>query len=182
MTVKTNAPRVIRRLRDEPAKGKRAIPTALNAATRKARTKVAGVRGTLRREVGITRPLKGRVQQGKRANRQRMRTSLWFGGNMIPAEHLRGNIRARPGARNLTTKRDGAIPRSFAIRPGRNTLYMQRFGDAPGAYRRILTDVADEFRKARDEAGAEAERLFPLEMKTAIEKRRARERAKAAAK
>lgn len=157
--------------------------TAQNAAVRKARTKVGGVRGSLRKagiKAGVVkrrvRVRRGNVRIGKRASLRKLLTGIWFGANEIPIEHIAGNVRARVGAREIRTRTDGVIPRSFVIKVGSGKkLYMQRYAKKRTAYRRILTDISPAMEAARDEAFVEASRLFPEEMEKAVAKRRARE-------
>ena len=180
---KTTAKAVVKALQKESDAIASDTATAQNAAVRKARTKVAGARGSLRKagiRAGVikrrVRVRRGRVRIGRRASLRRLLTGIWFGANQIPIEHIAGNVRARVGAREIRTKTDGVIPRSFviAVSSGKK-LYMERYGSKRTAYRRILTDVTPEMEAARDEAFAEASKLFPDEMEKAGVKRRARE-------
>ena len=175
--IRSNARSVLRDLTRAPKDVSAAIPTALNAATRKARTHVAGTRGVLKRKYGITAKLGKRVFQSKRAKRGSVSAQIWFGGNPLPVERIRGNVRARVGAREITTKTEGLVRRSFVIRVGSGKkLYLRRYGRARTDYGRILTPAGKAFSEARDIAAQETARLYPIELETAIAKRRARAR------
>ncbi len=172
LAISTIGKSIVKELEKEAAEVAKDVAPAVNSSVRKARTAVAGTRGILKTEYGITAKLNRRAKQGKRANQKRTRTSLFFGGNEIPAEKIRGNIRGRIGARNLSTARSGSIPRSFVMQaPNGKKLFMRRYGRARTQYRRILEDVSEEFEAARDMAVFEADAIFADELTLAINRR-----------
>ena len=172
--------------------------TAQNAALRKAQTLTAGTRGFLPK-LGYSKDvLKRRVRVGKerifigKSIRGRdLSVHLWFGANEIPAEHFKGNVKGiRVGAKDISTARDGFIPRSFVIAlrkrpPVGKKLYLQRYASGRGKYRRILTDISKEMEAARDYAEQVYGREVVKEYEKALEKRQktaAKRRAKARAR
>ena len=180
--VAAGAKAVQRELAAEQKELARAQAPALNAAARKARTRVAGGRSVLQRERGIsTKALRIRVRQGRRARANRPKTSIWFGGDPVPAEQIRKNVtnaRAKPGTRGVKTRREGLIPRSFIIMGGGNKFFVRRYGRGRGQYARILTPLADDMAYGREQADALLHGIYPAELAAQIEKRRARRAAR----
>ena len=131
----------------------RAVPRAISATIRRARTAVVGARGILYNRGLTPARIRRRVfASGARRGERPATARLWLGANDVPAEYFRGNFvgRRKPPTRGLTTKRDGAIPRSFSIRARGRPLYLRRI--SPTRYIRITSSVLEDMEAARMDA------------------------------
>ena len=156
----------------------RALPRALTSSARRARTTVAGARGILhQRGLNVARVRRRVVSVGAKRGATTPTARVWLGANQIPAEYFRGNFvgRRKPPTRGLTTRRDGAIPRSFSIFVRGKPLYLRRV--SRDRYIRILSSPLEDMELAREQAASELPKVLRDEIgKAAFAIRRARAR------
>ena len=146
----------------------RALPRALTASARRARSLIAGSRGFLYERGLDAARIKKRVST-RSAKRGAMPTArVWLGANDVPAEYIRGNLtgRRKPPARGLSTRREGRVPRSFSIRVERGgkskALYLRRV--SPKKYVRITSSILEDMEAARAAAADEMPAILRSEL------------------